>query len=214
MGSAIASAAAATPAPAAPAAGAIVEPAAPVAVVAPIASPPASPKVPETYALVLPEKSLLDPKALDRVTADAKALGFTENGQAQKVLDIAHREVSETLQALEAANKPDGALYKARVAEWEKAALAHKELGNGDPAALKTIALRARLLVQEYGPEAGAILDETGYGSRPEVLLLFARLSKAFAERPSPIPARAPDGSRDSLSKRMYTPDMIGAAGS
>lgn len=168
--------------------------------------------MPDTYALVLPEKSLLDPtKVLDRVTADAKALGFTENGQAQKILDIAHREVAETLQVMAAANKPGGALYQTRVAEWEKAALAHKELGNGDKNALNLIAARTRVLVQEYGPEAAAILDETGYGSHPEIVLFLHRLTKAFAERPSPIPAKVPAGSRDSLAKQMYTPDMIGA---
>ena len=198
---AAAPAAAGAPAPAAgsPAAAAPVAP----AVAASPAPVPASPKVPDTYAFVVPDKSLLDPKATDRLTADAKALGFTENGPAQRLLDIAHREVSETLKTLEAANAPGGALYTAKVAEWEKVALAHKELGNGDPNALKTHALRGRLLVQELGPELGAELDKTGWGSKPEVLLFLTRVAARFAERPSPVPAKGP-AVGDSLSKRMY----------
>jgi hypothetical protein len=204
----------ATPTPAAP----VTPPAAPAAGVAspatpavPSAPPAASPKVPETYALLLPEKSLLDPKAIERVSADAKSLGFTENAQAQRVLDAAHREVMETLKVMDAANAPGGALYVAKVAEWEKAALAHKELGNGDPAALKTHTLRGRLLVQELGPELGEELDRTGWGSKPEVLLFLTRIAARFAERPSPLPAKVPAGANDSLAKRMYAKELSGA---
>lgn len=183
---------------AAPVVPAAAEPVAAVVPAVPVAAPLAvAPSVPETYTLALPEKSLLDPKAIERISGVAKALKLSSNDDAQAVLTAVDAEVAETLKVMEAANAVGGTLYAARVKEMETAALKHPELGAGDPRKLKDAQLRGQLVLNKYGPELLPLLEKSGDGSRPELLLLLSRIAAATGEAKLVVPSapghRAPE---------------------
>lgn len=169
--------------------------------------------VPETYTFTLPEKTLLDPKVTDRLSAFAKAHKLTQ-GEAAAVLGLAHAEVGETLQALDAANAPPskeqplgGALYQARVAEFAKAALAHPDLGAGDARKLEAAVLKAQLFVNQHAPELKPLLERSGDGSNPDVLLVLNRFAAMIAERPHVKDAGAPPPKPPTDPRSFYAPD-------
>lgn len=139
------------------------------------------------YVLALPEKSLLDPQVVTRVTEFAKANGLTP-AAAQAVLAAHDAEVGETLKVLDAANAPGGPLYQARVAELNAAALAHPDLGGGDARKLTDVTLRSQLVLNQFGPELKPLLDKSGDGSRPELLLLLTRVAAAIGEKALVVP--------------------------
>ena len=177
------------------------------------AAKPVARVVPESYTLALPDKSLLDATVTDRVSAFAKANGLTQT-EAEGVLGFAHAEVGETLKALEAANagpskeRPQGGpLYQARVAEMEKVALAHPDLGNGDPMKLKAAVLKAQLFLTQEMPELAPLLDRSGEGSNPDVLLVLNRLAARIAERPHVKDAGPPPDTRPKSGRDFYAPD-------
>ena len=184
------------------------------AVLAAAAPPaPAARVVPESYTLALPEKSLLAATVTDRVSAFAKANGLTQT-EAEGVLGFAHAEVGETLKTLEAANAGPskaaplgGPLYQARVAEMEKAALAHPDLGNGDPMKLKAAVLKAQLFLTQEMPELAPLLDRSGEGSNPDVILVLNRLAARIAERPHVKDMGAPPDVRPTRGRDFYAPD-------
>lgn len=142
-----------------------------------------APVVPEKYTLALPDGSLLSPAALERVTAAAKALKVTSDVDAQSLVGLAHTEAAEVISAYEAAHKPGGEAHKAVIAQYEAAALAHPEIGNGNPLALERKALQAGLVLNRFAPELAPVLAETGMAARPEVLLLLTRLHDAMGEK-------------------------------
>jgi hypothetical protein len=149
----------------------------------PAVVPPAAPVVPETYTLALPDQTLLDPKVTERVAAFAKANGLSQDA-AQAVLAAHHAETQATIDLLKVAEAPGGELYKARTAELAAAALAHPEIGAGDPRKLTEATLRAQLVLNKFAPELLPVLEKSGEGSRPEVLLLLNRVAAAIGERP------------------------------
>src|SRR3990167_5974248 len=79
---------------------------------------------PVEYALTLPQDSPLDPTAVERVTAFAKAEHLSP-ASAQKVLDLAHAEQT----AFVTKQKDD---YTAKVTGWEAAVKADPELGGAN----------------------------------------------------------------------------------
>ena len=169
--------------------------------------------VPESYTLALPEKSLLDPKAIDRISELAKANKLTQ-AEAAAVLTAAHSEVGETIKALEFANAPPskeqpqgGPLYQARVAEYEKAALAHPDLGNGDARKLEVFALKAQLFVTQHAPELKPLLDRSGAGSDPDVLIALNRFAAMIGEKAHVKDAGAPPDTRPKSGRDFYAPD-------
>jgi hypothetical protein len=193
---------------------AVVPAAAVVAPVVPTPSPVSAPVVPETYSLSLPEKSLMDPAAVGRISGVAKALKLPTNEAAQVVLQAADAEVRETLKVMEAANAPGGTLYVARTAEMSAAALKHPELGNGDPQRLKDSQLRGQLLLNRFGKELVPLLEHSGEGSRPELLLLLTRLSAAVGEKALVMPGPDTKGPVRTEAQRMYPelyPELSGS---
>jgi len=162
--------------------------AAAVTAATPAAVTPATPAVPESYALALPEGSLLSPDAIKRVTETAKALKVSTDADAQALLGLANAEASEVIKTYEDARKPDGAIHKATVAQYEAASLAHPSLGNGDPVALEKKAHQAGLVFAQFAPEILPLLKETGWAARAEVILMGARLYEAMGEKALVLP--------------------------
>lgn len=145
-----------------------------------------TPVVPETYEFTLPEGTLLDPKATERITEKAKALKVTDPALAQAMLDVADTEGRAIIAAYEAAHKEGGAAWEDAIKANEKAALAHPDLGNGDPTKLEAIALRGALVLNRYNPAAMQTLKAAGLLNEPSVLLLLKAVDEATREKASP----------------------------
>lgn len=166
---------------------------------------PEGPKVPEKYALTKPDGTLLSDKALERVSEIAKALKLTTDADAQSLLSLADEQAKEVIATYEAARKPDGAVHKALVQQYEAESLRHPHLGNGDPLALERKALNAGLVLNQFAPELAPILKASGLAGKAEVLLFLNRLHEAFSEKalatadgtPKPKP-------QEPLEKRMF----------
>lgn len=174
------------------------------AAAAPPAPPAPAPAVPESYDLALREGSLLAQEALTRVTERAKALGVTDPTLAKAMLEVADTEAAEAFKAYQAAQQVGGAAHQALVAEYTKAALAHPEVGNGDPLAMEKRAHEAGLVIAERFPELLPILKETGFAARWEVIAGFSRLWRSMQE--SPLASGAPSASpgKQPWEKTMY----------
>lgn len=177
---------------------AVQPPATPPAVVAPaVVVPPVVPPVapapvvvvPDTYDLTLPADSKLDPAIVDRTAAIARARGLS-NEAGQELLNSIAGELATHETAVRAAvvaeqqeaMKPGGALWQARDAEWRAAALADKDIG-GTPENMVVSTEKAQQALGKYAtPALKGFLKETGLGSHPEVIRLFARLGRAMSE--------------------------------
>lgn len=126
------------------------------------------PSVPEKYDLKLPDQSPVNPVRLEKIAAEAKAQGLSQE-QAQELVTREHNTVSDLVQA-----------HHARVKEWSDASAADKEIGGPD--INRNISLADRL-VDTYGsPELKEQLKITGFGSHPEMLRLLVRIAKAGGE--------------------------------
>lgn len=143
-------------------------------------APPAAPVVPETYSLKLAENSTTDATLLERASSLAKELSLT-NEAAQRVVDAVESELTANLEAVRAADLPNGVAWKARVAQYEADALADPALGAGDPAKLELVAQRARLVAEKVGgKDILEFLGATGLGSSAPFLKMFG--VKMFAD--------------------------------
>ena len=154
---------------------------------APAAAPgkEASTPTPLSYTLTLPADSPLDPKVVERITAKATELQLPQ-AAADAMLALAHAEAVEVLTQAEQARQKGGTAYAQRVQEYDAAALAHPQLGKGNPRELQAAQLRAQLVLNRLDPEGTLtqILDVSGFGAHPEVLLLFNRIHALTGEQP------------------------------
>ena len=167
-------------------------------------TPPPAPTVPESYPLVLPDGTLLSAEALSRITDRAKTLGITDPKVAQAFVEAAHAETAEAFKTYQEANKVGGAAHQALVAEYQKAALAHPEVGNGDPALLERRAHEAGLVIAEHFPELLPVLKDTGYAARWEVIAGFSRLWRSMQESPLAAGAGMRGGGPVPWERQMY----------
>ena len=178
----------------------------PVPAVPPVV-PAAAPVVPETYTLALPDATPLEPKVTERVAAFAKANGLSQE-VAQGILAAHHAEALEMVKVLDAADAPGGARYAARTAELAAAALAHPELGNGNQQKLVDAQLRGQLVLNKFAPELVPVLERTGAGSSPELLLLLTRVATAIGEKPLVQPDATPPKPAPVTDAQAMYPEM------
>ncbi len=174
----------------------------------------AIPPVPEpvTYSLALPEHSLLDPKAVERITELAKANAWSSE-VAQSVLARTHDEVAETLKVVEAANKPGGTAYESRVKTWEADALTAFDLGNGSPERLQAVVADAQLELAKAPPAIRDFLQNTGYGSHPDAIRWLRDVRARTKEPAMAVGDKgAPPVKERTMAERMY--DTPASAGS
>lgn len=136
------------------------------------AAPGATPQAaPVEYALTLPQDSFLEPSAVERVTAFAKAEHLAPVA-AQKVLDLAQAENAAFVEK----QKAD---YTAKITGWETAVKADPELGgaNFSRTLTRTVAVLDRFGDQEL-KEA---LKSTGFGNYPALVRFVDKIGAAMA---------------------------------
>lgn len=128
--------------------------------------------VPEAYDLKLPKGSLLSEEAKKGIEDRAKELGL-DNKQAQALLndnDSALRSYHESL--IETREK--------EIKQWEENIANDKEIGLEK--FKENQALAARAIERFATPELKKLLDETGYGSHPEVFRFALAIGRATAD--------------------------------
>lgn len=171
----------------------------------PDTSSASEPTVPETYALSLPDESPLDNTALDRVTELAKTIALTSDEQAQAIVDALHAEVADFEQTLLESNAKGGAMWKARVEEMEKQALADPEIG-GSPEKLQQSVQKGQRVLEKFGDEnVREFLEESGLGSSPALLRMLARIHHAISEDAMVLPDKVGKPEPKTLAERIYS---------
>lgn len=171
----------------------------------PDTSSASEPTVPETYALSLPDESPLDKTALDRVSELAKTIALTSDEQAQAIVDALHAEVADFEQALLESNAKGGAVWKARVEEMEKQALADPEIG-GSPEKLQQSVQKGQRVLEKFGDEnVREFLEESGLGSSPALLRMLARIHHAISEDAMVLPDKVGKPEPKTLAERIYS---------
>ena len=145
--------------------------------------------VPESYDLQVPKDSLLKPTDVDRLKAEAKDMGLT-NEEAQDYLDANDKAVASfhAAQMAEVKEIRDG---------WVKTAQSDKEIGGDN---LKPSAELGRRAIEKYDPSGTfkELLNVSGYGDHPEVIRFFARIGKAMANDVLVHPkASSPEAQKD-----------------
>lgn len=157
------------------------------------------------YDLKLPKGSRLSESAVAEVTSFAKERGLT-NDQAQAILD----RQSNAFEATDKANRPGGAEWKKRVDTWETAIAADSELG-GDK--MKENVEIASRVVKRFGSESlQRDLQETGFGSHPELVRLLTKIGRAMGESKLITgDGKAGEPRRDTAAKLFDHPNSKGA---
>lgn len=133
----------------------------------------AKPVVPEKYELKAPEGIKFDNATLEKVAADAKALGLTQD-QAQALLERDLKAAS----SWEQAQIED--LKKQTDEEWPKLVQSDKELGGDNYS--KNVELAHRTIAKFGSEQFVQDLKASGFGNHPELLRTFFRIGKAMAE--------------------------------
>lgn len=137
---------------------------------------------PEKYELKLSEDSLLDSSVVERIAAEAKERGLSQD-DAQKLLD---RENS----AVTSYQKLQEEEYKQRSGAWVDEIKSDKELGGE---AFNENAELAKRVTQRFGSEAFLkTLDETGLGNHPELVRTFVRIGKSMKDDQLVLPGAQP----------------------
>jgi hypothetical protein len=166
---------------------------------------------PVEYTLALPAGAVLDAAALERTVAIARERGLS-NEAAQAVLELANTEATAQRDALLAAYQPGGTEHAKQVEAWQAETLADATLGATPEARQAAISKGIAVLdkFQTANPTMGAavksFLNDTGFGSKREVVHFIAWLGEAASEgrvTPAPdLPPAPPD-----IPSRMYGPN-------
>lgn len=159
------------------------------------AKPEAAPKVvPEKYDLKLPDQTTLDASDLERIAADAKAQGLSQE-DAQKMVN----RDNQTLAAY--AEKQQESMAKARSA-WVEAVKTDKEFGG--ESLPKSLELAKRALEQFGSDEFRSALEETGLGDHPELVRVFYRIGKLMANDSFVVGAGSSTLTHKSIAEVLY----------
>lgn len=172
----------ATP-PAAPAAGAVVPPAEPV------------------YTLSLPQDSVLDASAVDRLTAFAKGHALDPKA-AQSALEYANAETVATLER----QKAD---YTAKITGWETSVKADAELGgaNYNRTIARTQAVLDRFAKpgsHKYADEFRAALNSSGFGNYPAFVWLIDQIGASMENDATKHAASGGQPDQANLADRLF----------
>ncbi len=133
---------------------------------------PEPPKPPDKYELKLPEGSLLDPSATERISAYAKEKGLSMEA-AQEVLNREN-------QAVTAHHESQLKQVDVIKTQWVKDAEADKEIGGEK---FKENIELAKRVIDKFGSDAfKTALNETGFGNHPEVIRIFTKIGRLMGE--------------------------------
>lgn len=185
---------------------------APAAAPQPVTVDPEAQKAALKAALVLPKDSPLDPaKSVDRAFAWAEQHKVAPE-VAKTVLELAHTEAADVLVQYEAARAPGGVIHAATVERYAADALAHPQLGNGDPVRFQQVQQQVGLVLGKYGTEGLAEdIKARGYMT-PNEMLFLAKIYKAQGE--SHWVAGSGQPTEDlPWERKMYTKGMLDDTG-
>lgn len=154
------------------------------------------------YALTLPENSVLDPAAVERVTALAKEAKLAPE-TAQKVMDLAHAEASSFLEQ----QKAD---YSEKITGWENAVNADPELGGANR--LRTDKRAKEVFDRFADQELVAALKSTGFGNYPPLVRLINKIGAAM-ESDSFTKPGTPAGGEKPISEILWPGGGVQNAG-
>lgn len=159
-------------------------------------------KGPVEYELKLPENSVLDESALEKIAAYARANGLS-NEAAQAQVELLNGEVASSQAAYLESIKPGGAEWTQRVTEWEETARKDPEIG-GTPEKFDASVNGAKKALRDFAdPALTAFLHDSGLGSHPMVIRLLSKIAKATSEG-SVIPSPAPNAVQRSDAEKLY----------
>jgi hypothetical protein len=151
--------------------------------------PPAG--VPEKYDLKLPKDSTLDPSITDKIAAQARSLGLS-NEKAQTLLDSFNTEHIAQMDVALKAQQRGGAEWTKRVETWEGQIEKDPELGGEHLRA--NVTMGNRVLKTFFSKDVSDFLVETGYGSHPDILRALLKIGKAMGEDKLIAPEVPSDG--------------------
>lgn len=174
--------------PPAPVSPAVPPPATPPPAVPPAVPPPVPPPVPPAtppvtpsatppsiataFELAAPEGNLLTKEYVAQLQKDAIAAGLSKE-EAQDLLDTQYRAVKD----YDDRNKT--AVEQAKQ-QWRDASKADAEIGGDN---FNRTAELSRRVVEKFGNEGfRKLLNESGFGSYPEVLRFLSKVGAAFSE--------------------------------
>lgn len=127
--------------------------------------------IPESYDLKLAKDTPLDQTDVERIAANAKELGLT-NEEAQTQLELESEAISgyKSKQEIMVKEIREG---------WIEAAKKDKDIGGDN---FKGNLEKANRVIEKYGSEAfRKALNETGFGDHPEVIRIFSKLGGLMA---------------------------------
>lgn len=150
-------------------------------------------KVPESYALKLPEGSKLDASHVEKIATFAKERGLSQE-DAQAMLDRdsqlrADFETQGVAQLDEAAQK------------WAEDSKSDKEIGGEE--FQKNAELAKRVIERFATPEFKAQINKTGFGNHPELVRIFVRIGKAMSDDQFVQPGSQTQETTD-VAKKFY----------
>lgn len=150
-------------------------------------------KVPEKYELKLPEGSPLKATHVEKIAAEAKARGLS-NEEAQALL-----ERDSELLATHAEDQQ--AQLKATTAKWLEDAKADGEIGGAKAAECFELSKR---VVARFGTDAfKASLESTGLGNNPELVRMLYRIGKSMSEDQLVLPGEPP-AQKKTIIQHLY----------
>lgn len=164
------------------------------------------PKAPDKYELSIPKDSLLDPSTIERISADAKAKGLS-NEAAQELLNREHEVTSSIHQGFEQQ-------IKDTQARWLKEAETDKEIG---PELKKNVELAKRFINHVMGEETSNFakyLNESGLGDHPEAIRFMVRaIKKLGLSEDTFVHAKSQGSGEKSMADKMYGPGTVVGSG-
>jgi hypothetical protein len=126
----------------------------------------------EVFELQSPDEKLIDKTQVDQFKAFAKENGLTQ-AQAQKILERQHSQFKDAIAKSESDRKSE-------FEGWVKSIKEDKVLGGENLSANMEIAKRG--FDRFATPELRKLLNDSGYGSHPDIVRLFFAIGKAAAD--------------------------------
>lgn len=159
---------------------------------------PAKPQVPAKYELKPPQGSPLSAAQLEKIAADARSRGLS-NEQAQSEVERAHGVLAEHVEG-------QRQVWTAEQEKWRQAIKANPEFG-GDK--LAESAEDARRFLDRFGSkDLRDALDRSGLGDHAELFYLCARAGRAMREDKMKTNAGAPATDTRDVAEKLFG-DMI-----
>jgi hypothetical protein len=163
---------------------------------------------PVEYKLELPANAVLDATAIEKMTATARASGFSPE-QAQTALDLANTFASEQREQLLAAYQPGGAEWGKQLDGWKAETLADATLGKTEAERLAAVQKGAQVIDRfvkaspELGTQFKEFLNASGFGEHRVVAHFFKWLGDAASEG-TVVDGAPPGGKPKTIGGKMY----------